>query len=358
MRPARPRRWSAEARETRTVSSRVSPTAGSKRGTRASPESTTTRTPSMVSEVSAIEVASTTLRRPGGARRDRAVLHVRVERAVERHHVDRGIGDALAHEIAGAADFGRARQERKHRARLLAHRAFDRVGHLPLDRRARIAAEIARLDLEGAALALDHRRIAEKLRHPRAVERRRHGENAQILAQPSARIERQRKPQIRVERALVELVEQHRGDPFQFRILEHEPREHALGDHLDPGLARDFRAEAHAEADRLARGLAQAPGHACRRRARRQPPRLQHQNFPPRDPGLVQERQRNARRLAGARRRHQHRRASRNERIAQARQRLVDRQRLAKGIGHRLMLGSTRRPRIAGGGPRVKLAPA
>ena len=41
--------------------------AGSKRGTRSSPASTTTRTPSMVRLVSAILVASTTLRLPAGA---------------------------------------------------------------------------------------------------------------------------------------------------------------------------------------------------------------------------------------------------------------------------------------------------
>ena len=67
VRPARPRRWSTAAREARTVSNRVSPMSGSYRGTRAMPESTTMRTPSMVSEVSAIEVASTTLRHPLGA---------------------------------------------------------------------------------------------------------------------------------------------------------------------------------------------------------------------------------------------------------------------------------------------------
>ncbi len=55
------------ARDTRTVSSRVTPTSGSKRGTRARPLSMTTRTPSMVIDVSAIEVASTTLRMPLGA---------------------------------------------------------------------------------------------------------------------------------------------------------------------------------------------------------------------------------------------------------------------------------------------------
>ena len=65
------------ARETRTVSSRVRPRSGSKSGTRMKPQSMTTRTPSMVSEVSAIEVASTILRRPGARRRDGAVLRAR-----------------------------------------------------------------------------------------------------------------------------------------------------------------------------------------------------------------------------------------------------------------------------------------
>ena len=51
------------------VSSLVSPLRGSKRGTRMSPASMTTRTPSMVKLVSAIEVARTILRRPEGAGR-------------------------------------------------------------------------------------------------------------------------------------------------------------------------------------------------------------------------------------------------------------------------------------------------
>ena len=65
-RPARPLRWSAEAWLTRTVSSRVMPERGENFGTRIWPLSITMRTPSMVRLVSAIEVASTTLRRPGG----------------------------------------------------------------------------------------------------------------------------------------------------------------------------------------------------------------------------------------------------------------------------------------------------
>ena len=59
-RPERPARWSAAAREMRRVVSRVSPVAGSRRGARRQPPSTTIRTPGTVSEVSAIEVAKTT----------------------------------------------------------------------------------------------------------------------------------------------------------------------------------------------------------------------------------------------------------------------------------------------------------
>ncbi len=43
------------------------PMRGEKRGTRIRPESTTTRMPSIVSDVSAIALESTTFRAPGGA---------------------------------------------------------------------------------------------------------------------------------------------------------------------------------------------------------------------------------------------------------------------------------------------------
>ena len=62
--PARPRRWSAEAREMRTSCSRSMPDAASKRGARAQPPSTTTRTPSIVRLDSAMGVDSTIRRTP------------------------------------------------------------------------------------------------------------------------------------------------------------------------------------------------------------------------------------------------------------------------------------------------------
>src|SRR5690606_15911524 len=68
-------------REMRRVCRRVMPDTGSKAGSRHRPESITTRTPSMVRLVSAMGVANTTLRRPGGA----GTLMVRGPWTVERY---------------------------------------------------------------------------------------------------------------------------------------------------------------------------------------------------------------------------------------------------------------------------------
>ncbi|QJW93467.1 hypothetical protein FTUN_0973 [Frigoriglobus tundricola] len=63
VRPARPARWSAEAREIGTSRKRSMPTDGSNSICRARPQSTTAVTPSTVTDVSATFVARTTFRR-------------------------------------------------------------------------------------------------------------------------------------------------------------------------------------------------------------------------------------------------------------------------------------------------------
>ena len=172
----------------------------------------TTRTPSMVSEVSAIEVASTTLRRPGGDGATARSCSAAVERAVERRDVDRGIARSRRADSASTRRISPwpGRKTRTEPASARSARS-DRVGDLPRRCAAvRIAAEIARLDREGAALRFDHRRIAEQPRDAGAVEGRRHDEKAQILAQAGLRVEREGEAEIGVEGALVELVEQDR----------------------------------------------------------------------------------------------------------------------------------------------------
>ena len=177
-----------------------------------------------------------------------AVLLVAGERAVERYDIGRRIETAL--ELRrGAADFGSAGKKRQQRALIGAHGAHDGVGDLRFDR-ARITAEIARLDREGAARGLDYRSVAEgfcaqKLCHARAVDRRRHDQKPQILAQSLLRVARQRQAEIGIQRALVKFVEKNCGDTVEHGIVEDQSREDALGDDLDAGAGGYFGAEAH-----------------------------------------------------------------------------------------------------------------
>jgi hypothetical protein len=106
--------------------------------------------------------------------------------------------------------------------------------------------DIARLDGIGAPLAGDQRRIAQHFGDARAIERRRHHQQPQILAQSVLRFERQRQAKVGVERALVEFVEQHRPDALQRGILEDHAREDAFGDHFDAGSGRNERLHSHA----------------------------------------------------------------------------------------------------------------
>ena len=66
----------------------------------------------------------------GRRRRDRAVLHVGIERAIERDDVDRRIGRRARAAASRCGGFRRARQEHQHRARLGAQRPRHRVGDL------------------------------------------------------------------------------------------------------------------------------------------------------------------------------------------------------------------------------------
>ena len=235
-----------------------------------------------------------------------AILHAGLECAKQRHDLDRGIVDPLAEKVLRATNFRGARQKRQHRARIGAQRGCDRIRHLPFQRRVCFSAEIAGLDGKGTAFAGNNRGVAEQLCDARAVERRRHHENPQILAQAGLRIARQRQSHIRIERAFVKLVEQNRGDAGQFRIVENLPREDALGDDFDPRRARHFGTKANAVADGLADALAQSLRHALGAGAGRDPPRLQHDDFFALRPRRIKQRQRHPCGLAGAGRRHQH----------------------------------------------------
>ena len=118
----------------------------------------------MVSEVSAIEVASTTLRRPAGAGAMARSCSSVDELAVERGDV--GVGwDSGSR---GARRCGRSRPGRGGRRgpspASSRERGEDAACHLVLEPLQRIGRDVAGLDRKGPALAFDHRRVAEQRR--------------------------------------------------------------------------------------------------------------------------------------------------------------------------------------------------
>ena len=128
----------------------------------------------------------------------------------------------------------------------------------------------------------------------------------QVGAQRALHVERQRQPEIAVERTLVEFVEEHGGDAGQFRIVEDHAGEHAFGDDQNPGARRGAVFHAHGVADGFAGLLAEQRSHAARGGAGGKPARFEQHDPARAEPGRVEQRQRHQRGLAGAGRRDQH----------------------------------------------------
>ena len=215
--------------------------------------------------------------------------------------------DALAQQRLGAPDLGGAGKKDQQRSGFGTQRANPGIGDLPLDRRARVTPEIARLDRKGAAGALDHRRLAEEFCDARAVERCRHDQELELRSQALLHVAGKRQAKVGVERALVEFVEQNGGDAGKRWILENEACEDAFGHHFHACLGGDFGGKTHPVADARADRFAARRGHARGRGPRREPARLEHDEFLSGRPRLRREHERNPRGLARAWRGDQHR---------------------------------------------------
>ena len=185
--------------------------------------------------------------------------------------------------------------------------------------------EIAGFDREHAAGALDQRRIAEQAPDRGDIQGRRHHQQAQILAQQRLAVAGEGEAEIGVEAALVELVEKHRGHAVEGRIVEDHAGEDALGDHLDAGASGDAGFQPHAVADGLADRLAEHRRHARGRRPRGQPTGLQDDQLAGTNPGLLEQRERNAGGLAGARRGDEDGRVALDQGAAKRREDVLDR---------------------------------
>ena len=168
------------------------PVAGSNFAWRRRPESTTTRTPSIVRLVSAMLVASTILRRPAGLRTKRRILSRRVELAIQRLHAHGGIRRGLLEGALYSADFRGTRQEAQNVSFLVGERAPQHLRRLHLERELGTSRDVVRRHLVAARVSLDDGRVIKEARERARLERRRHDQHAQILAQRFLALEAER----------------------------------------------------------------------------------------------------------------------------------------------------------------------
>ena len=254
-----------------------------------------------------------------GRRTDCSVLRAAFHRTEERHDI--GIGrDPVSQPLGRALDLAPSGKEGQDAAALGGECIEYGAGNRVLDRRAGGALAVADIDGKAAAMAFDDRRAAHYACNAGAVDGRRHDQDRQVFTQAGLYVERQRQAEIAVERAFVELVEQHRRYAGQFRVVENHGGEHALGHHQDAGCVRLAAVHAHGVADRPARLLAEQGGHASGRGARGQTARFQKH-----DPAIarkrkVQQVERHQCCLARAGRRHENGLAASLERSGDLRQ--------------------------------------
>ncbi|CCF21609.1 protein of unknown function [Pseudorhizobium banfieldiae] len=193
-----------------------------------------------------------------------------------------------------------ARQEGEDRSCIAPMGLDNRPRDTVLDAFARRTVAVADVDRKAAPLADDHRRMVQEIRHPLDVERCRHHHDPQVVAQSGLHVECERQAEIRIQRPLMEFVEQDGGDTFQLGIIEHHSRKDALRHHLDPGAGRDPRVQPHPVADAVTDRIAAQFRHPPRRRPCGKPPGLDKDD-PAAHPVLIEEAQGNNCRLAGSR---------------------------------------------------------
>ena len=133
------------------------------------------------------------------------------------------------------------------------------------------------------------RRVIEQARQLPYVERRRHHQELEVLAQGLPDLDAQRQSKICIETPLVKLVEDDAADAGQSGILLQHARENALGDHLYSRLAADARLQAGSKTDGTANRLLKERCHAVCHRACGNAARLEHHNLLVLEPGSLQQ---------------------------------------------------------------------
>ena len=271
-----------------------------------------------------------------------------------QHHVRRQAGREAG---GGAGDLGLSREEHQHPALRLRQGGEREVGRGVLEAGALPASggggpvEPAGLDRMGAALGGQDRRVVHQGGDGGGVEGGRHHHEAQVRTQRGAHLQREREPEVGLQPALVELVEDDAADAGQVGIGLQHPGEDAFGDDLDAAAGDALAADAVADA--APRALAEVLGQPLGGGAGGDPARLQHQDAAL-DAGFEQV-ERHAGGLAGAGRGLEHRAPRLAQGAPERGQDRLDRQGRGEGGVHPWR-AITARPKLVGASMRSSRA--
>lgn len=218
-----------------------------------------------------------TLRRRGNGRVLLGGFQIPVER------MDIGIRRKAVLQFLGDAGYLRhAGQKYQNIALFRPQGATDDGGRVtPQGRRAdgvRRRGKVAHVHGTGAPLAAQNRTVAEQGGRAFRVKRGGHDHKTQIRPQQGAAFETERKPEIRLQGALVKFVEQNAGHAGQGRVLLQQARENAFRDDLKARRGADGAFLTHAVPHKTADILAEQARGVAGKGARRHPARLQQEN--------------------------------------------------------------------------------
>ena len=267
----------------------------------------------------------------------RAVLGVGRQLAVQRQHQ----GAAALQGRLGAADFGHAGEEGEDVSGMVRQRGADGAGQGvgQVARLGDVAGGVADGDRKHAAGAF-HDFRAHQGREAGAIGGGGHRKQTQFGAQHGLQVEAECQGEVGFQRALVDFVQDDRGDAIQARIGLQAAHEQPLGDDFYPRVGGDGGVQPRAEADSAAELFTQQRGHARGGGPGGKAARLQHQDFAAAAPGGVQQGQGDERGLAGAGRGDQHGVASGGEVAGQRGQHVGNRK--VGQLGHARVIGACR----------------
>ena len=214
-----------------------------------------------------------------------AILIGRWEVAVQRDQLDRLRQSATADRADSAANFAHSRHKNQNIAgRVVAEDLLDGLGSLLRDGIAIAILAEANLDRKGAPVGGEHAagiviRLAKVAGDRAGLNRRRHDDKLEVGASGALQFFDEAKREVAHQVALVKLVEQHRADAGQARVVLQSAQQHALGDELDFGFGAGVVFEANLIADFVAEPGRAFPRDAPGERAGGDAARLQHDDF-------------------------------------------------------------------------------